>query len=184
MRFPVIARKFPVRLKKFPVPSLREFANIIRQCQHVTGKFEARLGCFCKNSLFFPCLTGNSIFWNERTVRSGLPPPPEGALPESRKGRRTGVVLCAVSAVAILVAVILITIACSSWAARTCAPRTRRSFRKWRPPPAPKARTDPPARPGRPRRPTVCGTVPALPLSVSAYGGRAIPVQANRRRRG
>ncbi len=34
---------------------------------------------------------------------------PEGALPESRKGRRTGIVLCAVSAVAMLVAVILIT---------------------------------------------------------------------------
>jgi hypothetical protein len=36
-------------------------------------------------------------------------PSPEGALPESRKGRRTGVVLCAVSAVAMLVAVVLIT---------------------------------------------------------------------------
>ncbi len=36
-------------------------------------------------------------------------PSPEVALPESRKGRRTGIVLCAVSAVAILVAVILIT---------------------------------------------------------------------------
>ncbi len=53
MRFPVIARKFPV-------PSLREYAKIIEQCQHVTGKFEARLGCFCKNSQFFPCLTGKS----------------------------------------------------------------------------------------------------------------------------
>ncbi len=36
-------------------------------------------------------------------------PSPEGALPEDRKGRRTGIVLCAVSAVAMLVAVILIT---------------------------------------------------------------------------
>jgi hypothetical protein len=42
MRFPVIANKFPVRLKNFPVPSLREFAKIIEQCQLVTGKFEAR----------------------------------------------------------------------------------------------------------------------------------------------
>ena len=76
MRFPVIARNFPVRLKKFPVPSLREFAKIIEQCQHVSGKFEARFGCFCKNSLFFPCLTGNPALRNQRTVRSGLPPPP------------------------------------------------------------------------------------------------------------
>ncbi len=76
MRFPVIARKFPVRLKKFPVLSLREFAKIIEQCQHVTGELAARSGCFCKNSLFFPCLTGNSALWNQRTVRSGLPPPP------------------------------------------------------------------------------------------------------------
>ncbi len=36
-------------------------------------------------------------------------PSPEGSLPESRKGRRTGIVLCAVSAVAMLLAVILIT---------------------------------------------------------------------------
>ncbi len=36
-------------------------------------------------------------------------PSPEVALPECRKGRRTGIVLCAVSAVAMLVAVILIT---------------------------------------------------------------------------
>ncbi len=36
-------------------------------------------------------------------------PSPEGALPESRKDRRIGVVLCVVSAVAMLVAVILIT---------------------------------------------------------------------------
>ena len=76
MRFPVIARKFPVRLKKFPVPSLREFAKIIEQCQHVTGKFKARSGCFCENSLFFPCLTGKSPLWPQRRVRSGLPPPP------------------------------------------------------------------------------------------------------------
>ncbi len=60
MRFPVIARKFPVPLKKFPVPSPREFAKIIEQCQHVTGELEARSGYFCKNTLFFPCLTGNS----------------------------------------------------------------------------------------------------------------------------
>ena len=77
MRFPVIARKFPVRLKKFPVPSLREFAKIIEQCQHVTGKFEARLGCFCKNSLFFPCLTGKSPLWPQRQVRRRLPAPPK-----------------------------------------------------------------------------------------------------------
>jgi Mn2+/Fe2+ NRAMP family transporter len=36
-------------------------------------------------------------------------PSPESSLPESRKGRRTGVVLCAVSAVVMVVAVILIT---------------------------------------------------------------------------
>ena len=76
MHFPVIARKFPVPLKKFPVPSLREFAKIIGQCQHVTGKFEARLGCFCKNSLFFPCLTGKSPLRPQRQVRRRLPAPP------------------------------------------------------------------------------------------------------------
>ena len=87
MRFPVIARKFPVRLKKFPVPSLREFAKIIEQCQDITRKFEARSGCFCKNSLFFPCLTGNSAFRNQRTVRSGLPPPGARADPLPPVGR-------------------------------------------------------------------------------------------------
>ena len=60
MSFPVIARKCPVRLKKFPVPSSREFAKIIEQCQHVIGKFEVRQSCFCKSSLFFPCLAGKS----------------------------------------------------------------------------------------------------------------------------
>ncbi|MFQ5618227.1 MAG: hypothetical protein ACE5FR_04575, partial [Rhodospirillales bacterium] len=76
MRFPVIAGKFPVRLKKFPVPSLREFAKIIEQYQHVTGKFEARSGCFRKNSLFFPCLTGKWPLRPQRRVCTRLPAPP------------------------------------------------------------------------------------------------------------
>ena len=43
-KFPIPFRNFPVRLNKFPVPSLRDFAKIIGQCQHVTGKIEAQLG--------------------------------------------------------------------------------------------------------------------------------------------
>jgi len=99
MCFPVIARKFPVRLKKFPVPSLREFAKIIEQCQCVTGKFEARSGCFCKNSLFFPCLTGKSPLRPQRQVRRRLPAPPPYAFAVGWQAtqRRLGVGVSAVA---------------------------------------------------------------------------------------
>jgi hypothetical protein len=74
--FPVIAKKLPVRLKIFPVPSLREFAKINAQCQHVAKKSKANFGYICKLSLFFPCLTGKSPLGPQRRVRSRLPAPP------------------------------------------------------------------------------------------------------------
>jgi hypothetical protein len=71
--FPAPRKRFPVRASKFPVPGRREFfANPAVGLENL-GPSSARRARFPRNSLHFPCISGN---WPRRRVRPGLPPPP------------------------------------------------------------------------------------------------------------
>ncbi len=76
LRFPVIAIKFPVPLKYFPVPLRREFAQKLVLYQQLTRLRLAGIGSISRNSLFFPCLTGNLPARPQRRVRLRLPAQP------------------------------------------------------------------------------------------------------------
>ncbi len=76
MRFPVIAKKFPVPLKYFPVPLRREFTQKLVLYQQLTRSQFAEFGSIPRNSLFFPCLTGNLPARPQRRVRLRLPAQP------------------------------------------------------------------------------------------------------------
>ena len=71
--FPAPRKRFPVRASKFPVPGRREFfANPAVGLENL-GPSSARRARFPRNSLHFPCISGN---WPRRRVRPGLVPPP------------------------------------------------------------------------------------------------------------
>ena len=71
--FPAPRKRFPVRASKFPVPGRREFfANPAVGLENL-GPSSARGARFPRNSLHFPCISGN---WPRRRVRYRLRPPP------------------------------------------------------------------------------------------------------------
>ena len=85
--FPAPRKRFPVRASKFPVPGRREFfANPSVGLENL-GPSSARRARFPRNSLHFPCISGN---WPRRRVRPGLPPPPASLRLQRLCGRNEG----------------------------------------------------------------------------------------------
>ena len=94
-RFPVQLQGFPVRLKKFPVRLRREFVSNCLDPFWNLRRIRLCEGRNRRNSLYFPCRTGNEP---QRRVRTRLPPPPLSPsfrrlfAPWSRSRRRWGCV--------------------------------------------------------------------------------------------
>ena len=72
-RFPDTREEFPVQRKNFPVPMRREFIPNCPNRQWNSGGDELSKLRIRKNSLYFPCISGNRP---GRRVRPRLPPPP------------------------------------------------------------------------------------------------------------
>jgi len=71
--FPAPQKEFPVRNKKFPVPRHRELVANSSGIRRNFGLRHTGEGQFPRNSLYFPCGSGNPA---ERRVRERLHPPP------------------------------------------------------------------------------------------------------------
>ena len=84
--FPAPQKEFPVRNKKFPVPRHRELVANSSGIRRNFGLRHTGEGQFPRNSLYFPCGSGNPA---ERRVRERLHPPPSWLriLEASRPGR-------------------------------------------------------------------------------------------------
>jgi hypothetical protein len=78
--FPARRNQFPVRVNRFVVPGHREFFANPSDGLGNLGPTFAGSARIRRNSLYFPCESGNRA---QRRVRSKLPPPPY-SLPERR----------------------------------------------------------------------------------------------------